>query len=94
MKNSDGNKIVMSVEYTGKNIKEVQEMICDFSLKSLSVTDINNDGVEFILCAYPYAEAMEEFPQEGDVYVVDTETQEIWLYTSNEFNSRFKPIEA
>jgi hypothetical protein len=94
MKYKDGSSIVMAIEFTGKNIKEIQEMICDFSLKSLSVTDINNDGVEFILCAYPYSEAMEEFPQVGDVYVVNTETQEIWLYTSSEFNARFKPTEA
>ena len=90
MKASDGRFQCQWIEYDGKNIKDISHMIADYSIPSLSVTDENEKGEKYIVCAYPYRDAFEEYPEVGDIYAVHLDTQEVYLYTNEEFHARFK----
>ena len=42
MKYTNGTSIVMVIEYTGKNLSDIKEMVRDYSLPSLAVIDLND----------------------------------------------------
>lgn len=93
MKASDGTYQVMSLAYTGSNMKSIIEMVVEHSRPSMGILGENERGEEYLLTANPVGDAMEEYPQEGDVYAVHLDTQEIFLFTAQEFDARFKLVD-